>query len=596
MKISQIEQLYGSLKHIPKTELDKLSTVSLPTGLASILEHAPVQDTFTDTASFLEHTSALEHSTILGDTIAGVGNVGYGLSLLTRLIEPIKDVSNGNISAAIKRTAVNAVDLLAYKVRVAYAALGAIRGLVVKMRGADTPDAGFIKGYFHAMRHWGKGRRNVENALISPIQFLKDLKNDPLKAQYEKYHTEREDWLNKHRNAILNNSEKNKASIDNWGMGWVQYLEASQEQLNQMISRENSFQEVYSNEKANYDFMNNELIYKLEKLKTLQKKLYADYTNFINGINAMLTTLPDASEEKEVLSNLGYFSSSYCKNEINDINKTILLTDKILKLNETMYEKTSLKGFERIAGYDDIKQILMKKFIVPIAQFDIEKKTQIPNVILFYGPKGCGKTLFANALSDETKSNVIKIELTLDSNDDYKNLQKAVAQAKNTYKIDGKHTIIQIDEIDGFLSDKSFKPNDIENLVQVLSDNNCTIIATTNYPEKVNKNFLTGQGVAKIYIEPPNKKNIQEVLKYYMKDFTDFEIDYQSLSNILQSKICENLYSNAKIAESIMYALKETLLDIDSKLNQQYFENIIAKIEPDIAESNVKRYKGKDAL
>lgn len=126
--------------------------------------------------------------------------------------------------------------------------------------------------------------------------------------------------------------------------------------------------------------------------------------------------------------------------------------------------------------------------------------------------------------------------------------------------------------------------------------NYATIIATTNYPEKVNKNFLTGQGVAKIYIEPPNKKNIQEVLKYYMKDFTDFEIDYQSLSNILQSKICENLYSNAKIAESIMYALKETLLDIDSKLNQQYFENIIAKIEPDIAESNVKRYKGKDAL
>ena len=585
MKIKNIDALYGDLKNIPKAGIESINSQTL-------------QESF---STMLEHSSLIGGDEIaLGETILqGSEHIDNGipiLSIISRIGYPIKDIRQGNYLPAIKRTAVNLVDVAIYKARLVYGGLGALRGLIVKWRGAETPDAGFINGFKYAMRHWQKGRKNVENALISPMQFMENLVNDPLKAQYEKYHEEREAWLNKHRNAILDNSEKSRLGIDNWGKNWLQYLNTAQNQLNQMIARENCFQQVYYQERANCELTNSELIYKLETLKTLQRNLYTDCNNFINEVKTMITSLPDESKNKKVLSDIADFSSIYYKEKTDSINKTISLANKILKLNEILYRKTSQKGFDRIAGYDDLKQTLIKKFISPVAHFATNKKQTLPNVILLYGPKGCGKTLFAHALIDETKSNVIKLELALDSGNDFKNLQEAISQARNTYISKGAYTIIHIDEIDGFLSDKTYQSDETKNLIQSLSDNYCTIIATTNYPEKVNTCIVSGEGVEKFYVGPPDKKNIQEVLKYYINDLTDFKIDYQSLINILHGKMNDNLYSNAKIAESIIYALKKALSKTDNELNQQYFEGIIAKIEPDITESNMKHYKGKDAL
>ena len=56
----------------------------------------------------------------------------------------------------------------------------------------------------------------------------------------------------------------------------------------------------------------------------------------------------------------------------------------------------------------------------------------------------------------------------------------------------------------------------------------------------------------------------------------------------MQKKTNNNFFSNAKIAESIIYSLKEILMDTDETLNQEYFENIMNKIKPDIDKSTIK--------
>lgn len=463
-----------------------------------------------------------------------------------------------------------------YKARLIYGGLGAIRGLIVKMRGAETPDAGFIKGYFYAIKHWGKGRRAVENALINPKQFWQDLKNNPEATQYAEYCERMESEINKHKNIILQRSERNKREIESWGETKVQMLEASQEKLDSLIAREKSNQLIDKQKMQDYRICNNDLISKIESLKFLQQRILDNYNSCMQEITEMTNSVTKNSKEYDAMQEISNLSKNYYKEECNSINETIDFTNKILKFNEVLYKKSNQKGFNRIAGYKELKLTLKNKFIDSISN-----NNSIPNMILFYGPKGCGKTLFSQALAEESKCNTVKIGLTLDSEQDFNNLQKAIREARELYERLGIHTIIYIDELDGFLPDRLFKPNEIQNLISSLGENHCTLVATTNYPNNINT-ILYNSNAEKFYIGPPDKKNIQEVLMYYMKDFVDEEINYQSLASLIQKKAENKYFSNAKIAESIIYGLKENLSSDNNRLNQKYFESIIQTIEPDI--------------
>ena len=593
MKINKLTQISEGLTRIPKTTLAKVNQAKLPESMISLLEQAPTKDVADFASTLTDHSSMLEAGSIASDSISQVadhaGHSIFGGAMVFRLINPIRDFAKGNISAGLKRTSVNIVDYAIYKARLAYGGLGAIRGLIVKMRGGnDAPDAGLVNGFFYAMKHWGNGRRSVEEALINPKQFWQALKNNPLNTQYAIYNEERQNWLNKQKQAILQKSEINRKSIEDWGQARLQMLNSSQEILRRMIAREQVIQQANQKQLINVEISNNELIGKLESLKALQQSLLNDYNKCVKEIKETMQSIPSDSKEFETMQDIANLSNNYYAEEFNNINETINLADKILKFNELLHKKTSQKGFSRIAGYDNIKQILEDKFIKPINSLKKDNKQEFPNIILFYGPKGCGKTLFTNALIDEVQCNTINIELTLNSEKDFNNLQNAIKKSKSLYTEKGLYTIIRIDELDGFISDKSFKADELQKLIKSLNQECCTIVATTNYPNNVNNNILNNIGVEKFYIEPPVKKNIQEVLKYYIEGFVHSNINYQSLAEILQKKTNNNFFSNAKIAESIIYSLKEILMDTDETLNQEYFENIMNKIKPDIDKSTIK--------
>lgn len=84
---------------------------------------------------------------------------------------------------------------------------------------------------------------------------------------------------------------------------------------------------------------------------------------------------------------------------------------KRLEIINRRKEIMDKKGFSQIGGYQDIKTKLQASFI---DKLDDEKAGKylsepIPNAILLYGPTGCGKTTFVNALAEETDCNVVKI-------------------------------------------------------------------------------------------------------------------------------------------------------------------------------------------
>ena len=580
MKVQKINQLAESLGNIPKVNLDSTGSF-IGKSTSSLLESSLDKDVFSGIINHLDDASQLQQGSETLTQLASHAEHSFmGGSMLLRLIDPVKEASKGNFVAAIKKTAVHAVDVAIYKARLIYGALGAIRGLIVKMRGAETPDSGFIKGYFYAIKQWSKGRREVEKLLIAPKQFWQDLINNPEKALYEKYHEQRENWLNKHKDIILQNSERNRQAIENWGEAKIQSLNATQEKLDNMISLEKSNRQISEQELQNYKDSNKVLMDKIQSLKLLQQHFVQEYNNCAGEINALASTVQKDSDKYNAIQEISNLSKDYYREECKNLNRTIDFANKILKFNEILYRKSNYTGFSRIAGYEDIKQVLRNKFINPIRNTD-SNNSPIPDMILFHGPKGCGKTLFSHALAEESKCNVIEPELTLNSNKDFNNLQKAVEDAREIYEISGVHSIIRVDELDGFMPDKSFEPNEVQSLINLLSKNHCTLVGTTNYPNNVNT-ALNNSNSVNIYVGPPEPKDIQEVLKYYIKDFADTEINYQALTDILSEKNNDRKFSNAKIAQNIIYGLKENLIDNNSILNQAYFENIIKTLEPDI--------------
>src|SRR5699024_7380351 len=111
------------------------------------------------------------------------------------------------------------------------------------------------------------------------------------------------------------------------------------------------------------------------------------------------------------------------------------------------------KGFNRIVGYDNVKDMLTSEFIVKtMAKARTSQKTDVPNAFLFFGPRGCSKTTFALALAEQTLSFVDTVDLTNLSDKEAMCTILDKAQTARQYYIksgdEKKRTILIVNEFD----------------------------------------------------------------------------------------------------------------------------------------------------
>ncbi len=107
------------------------------------------------------------------------------------------------------------------------------------------------------------------------------------------------------------------------------------------------------------------------------------------------------------------------------------------------------------------KDILYKYFISEIAKEEAGLEANIPNAIMFFGPKGNGKTTFANAFAQEIgcENPICVVGIGINTagicKSLYKNLNKAAKKANEEYEKTGKIQVIFIDEFDLVADEKS---------------------------------------------------------------------------------------------------------------------------------------------
>jgi|GEM_PF-2872080 len=177
------------------------------------------------------------------------------------------------------------------------------------------------------------------------------------------------------------------------------------------------------------------------------------------------------------------------------------LPDRGQLLYETYYDliRLGLKeaGEESVYGMDEAIDMIRRELIIPLASPEISSGVgEDPQSVLMIGVPGTGKTLLAERLlQDETGLFVLPI--------DPFELQKELAKPKEKQylmpriaevgRVTGKRVVLHVDDIENMVDQSLSTNSTMLNLMAGVQESGFYIIASTNFPEKINPSLIQPQ-------------------------------------------------------------------------------------------------------
>lgn len=229
-------------------------------------------------------------------------------------------------------------------------------------------------------------------------------------------------------------------------------------------------------------------------------------------------------------------------------NMNQYITKKTQALNK-MLEIIRPKSSEMMYGNDTA--IFQLKNALSIYQREPK------GLIIFYGPKGCGKSQIVNIRNVINEFNLKKYNWDNKGNE-YSNLLKLAKDANSEYQNTFKRTAIVIDDIDSLFANS----NDIDKIKELIAEMpnkyNCIIFGTTRNPEKINPILMNNTICETIPVLPIiQRKDLAEILSFWIKPFEAENIDYDHVANTILKSLDNECFSTSKITK----ILEKILMD-----------------------------------
>lgn len=286
--------------------------------------------------------------------------------------------------------------------------------------------------------------------------------------------------------------------------------------------------------------------------------------------------------------------------------------EKTKQHQEILTKRETGKGWNKMAGFESVKKQLEEYFINNLALQKGGHNPPFPNSILFYGPKGTGKTRFAEAFAEQSKCNFVPIDMMQDDEDILDELKAAGKKAKKLYEASGDkktRTIILLDEIDSIakLSESEKKEMKKEGsgfydetnagmLKKFLSNcaekYKCTVFMTTNYPLNIDSDLLSDENTIpyQVYLAAPEKEDAASIFDYHLRGLTNQEINLDELaSEIMSVRPNNQAYSAGKIAKIVEDCSSEAQ-NTGQRITQMDLINKIRELGPDHDSDTINRF------
>jgi transitional endoplasmic reticulum ATPase len=258
-------------------------------------------------------------------------------------------------------------------------------------------------------------------------------------------------------------------------------------------------------------------------------------------------------------------------------------------------------SWKDIGGLDDIKQELKEAVEWPLKYPKLFEKAGIRplNGILLFGPPGCGKTLLAKAIANESKSNFIAIKGPEIFSKWVGESERAVREIFRKAR-QAAPSIIYFDEIDAISAGRgSYESThtfaSIVNQILVEMDGienrkGIVTIASTNRPDIVDPAFLRpGRFDRLIFVKEPDFEARLKILKVHTMNMPLDE-------NVSLKEIAQNTvgYSGADLEnvcrEAGMEAIREKMATLE-KIENKHFEFALSKIKSTLPKEITERYE-----
>jgi transitional endoplasmic reticulum ATPase len=267
-------------------------------------------------------------------------------------------------------------------------------------------------------------------------------------------------------------------------------------------------------------------------------------------------------------------------------------------MREVLVEVPKVKWSD-IGGLEEVKQALKEMVEWPLKYPESFERLGIapPKGILLYGPPGCGKTLLAKAVANESGANFISVKgpelLSKWFGESEQRIRELFKRAKQV-----SPSIIFFDEIDALVPRRGKLIHEAaERIVsQLLTEmsgieemKGVVVIAATNRPDLVDPALLRAGRIDRFILVPaPDEKARLEILKIHTRNMPlDKDVDLKEIAKRTEG------YSGADLEaicrEAAMNALRE---DIKAKkVKRKHFEEAMKKVTSSITKELLEFYK-----
>lgn len=319
----------------------------------------------------------------------------------------------------------------------------------------------------------------------------------------------------------------------------------------------------------------------------------------------------DTSNENEFTSYTVKELKEYCRDN-NILNYSRLSKAELIELinsskntdkNKPKKNKIGKITFDDIVGLETAKQVFKEKVVLAFEHKELYEKygKKVGGGILLYGLPGTGKTMFAEAASNETNSLFIPIKCSDIKSKWYGESESNIKKIFDKARRAGK-AIIFFDEFEAIGAKRTdnsdngnndIVPQILTEMQGVNKESNAVIvvIAATNKPWAIDSAFLRpGRFDEKIYIPLPDMEARAKLCELKLSRVPTQDIDYNKMAELTDG------FNGADITEFCeklkMEAIRKSInSENEHIINMEDVMNVAKTIKSSVLEEDVENLK-----